>query len=90
MKMLRYSMGMVMAVLLTANLFVFVYGVNLGNQISHYEREIKRLKQENTALEKQAIAVGSLDHAASMAAALNFSRRATPVYLESLKYAANR
>lgn len=90
MKLLRYSIWFIFLGLFIANLFVFVYGVNLGTQVSIYEKGIKNLKQENTELERKAYSAASLTHAASMAAQLNFTKTSSPVYLDSLKTALNR
>ena len=90
MNLFKYSVWIVFALLFIANVFVFVYGVNLGSQISHYESEIKKLRQENVMLEKKAFAASSLTNAAFMAAKLDFTKKSAPMYMDSIKVALNR
>lgn len=73
--------------LMVANIYVFLSGVALGDEINHYEKEITRLHQENLDIEKKVYDAESLNYAASMAAAMDFSKKTTPVYLDNLKYA---
>lgn len=76
--------------LMIGNMYVFLSGVALGDEINHYEKEITRLHQENLDIEKKVYDAESLNYAASIAAQLDFSKHATPVYLDNLKYALNR
>lgn len=75
--------------LFVANVFVFVSGVQLSDEIMHYDQEIKRYTQENMELEKKAFDIGSLQHAASMAADLQYTEKIAPTYLDNLKFAFN-
>lgn len=76
--------------LMIGNMYVFLSGVALGDEINHYEKEITRLHQENLEIEKKVYDVESLNYAASIAAQFDFSKHTTPVYLDNLKYALNR
>lgn len=76
--------------LMVGNMYVFLTGVALGDEINHYEKEITRLHQENLDIEKKVYDSESLNYAASVAAQLNFTKTTTPVYLDNLKYALNR
>lgn len=76
--------------LMIANVYVFVSGVQLSDDLSRYDSEISRLNQENLELEKKVYSVESLTHAASIAAELNFTNAAPPVYLDEQRFALNR
>jgi len=78
------------AVLIIANLYLFVSGIKLSESINYYEKETARLHEQNIELDKQTSFFDSLHHAASIAAMLNFSNDSTPIQLENLKYAFNR
>lgn len=76
--------------LMIANVYVFVSGVQLSDELSRYDSEIARLDQENLELEKKVYSVESLTHAASLAAELQFTNAAPPVYLDEQHFALNR
>lgn len=76
--------------LFIANVYVFISGVSLSDEIHHFEKETGRLHQENLDMEKKVYDVQSLTYAASIAAEMDFSKKATPTYLENMKYALNR
>jgi len=80
----------ILFVFILGNVYVFIIGIKLSDEVNHFEKEIKRLKQENINLEKKAYEVESLKFAASMAAKLNFIKQSQPMYIENLKYALNR
>jgi hypothetical protein len=88
--LLKHGIIAFFAVLVIANVGIFLSGVNLGGKINHYEIEIKKLHEENIDLEKQVVAQESLSNAASQAAELSFTRTTTPLRLESTRYALNR
>jgi hypothetical protein len=71
-------------------MYIFVSGIVLGNQITHFEQEIKKIHQQNVELDKQTSHLDSLEYAASIAASLDFVKRSTPIVLDNLKYALNR
>jgi len=76
--------------LFLVNVYTFISNINLGDKITYYEKETKRLAQENQDLETKVFAVDSLRYASSLAEGLNFTKRAQPVYLDNLKYAYNQ
>lgn len=73
--------------LVVANIFVFVSQMRLGEDINYYEKEVRRLHQENIELEKKAYAANSLQYAASKAAEMEFVKKTEPYFLENLRYA---
>lgn len=74
----------------SANIYLFMTGIKLGDEINRYERETKGMLAENTELEKKLYKIESLEYAASQAARLNFTKKATPLYLDSLGIALNK
>lgn len=73
--------------LIGTNVFIFLSGMKVSEQINFYEIETKKLKQENIDLEKKAYEANSLQHAASVAAQLDFTKKAEPYFLENLRVA---
>lgn len=88
--LLKKGIYAVFAVLIVANIYVFVSGVALSDQINKFEGEISRLHQENLDLEKKTYDAESLTYAAEMAQQMDFTNKSTPIYLNNLKYALNR
>lgn len=76
-----YFIFFVMAV---AHGALFVSGITLGDEINKYDTMTKKLKQENIDLETKLYSVESLVYAASEAAKLNYTKKASSLYLESL------
>ncbi len=76
--------------LVLCNIYLFMQGMYLSNEIGRFEVKAQQLHQENIELEKKVFAAESLDHAASVAATLGFVIKSQPYSLESLKYAFNR
>jgi hypothetical protein len=72
--------------LIVGNVYVFVSGIKLGDEISYFEGKTREFHRQNLELEKQASTFNSYQYAASMAADLKFVKK-PPQYLESLKYA---
>jgi hypothetical protein len=89
-KFIQYGIWVMLPVLILTNMFIFVSGIMLSNQISRFEKEIKKIHEQNIALNTQTSRLDSLEYAASVAATLDFVKRSTPVVLENLKYALNR
>ncbi len=77
-------------VLSAVHVYLFVSGIKLGSEINQFEKETKKLKSENIDLERKLYSVESLSNAASQAAALEFSKKSTPLYLNNLGIALNR
>lgn len=78
-----------MAAVVVANIVVFLNGMNLGDQIGTFEQKISQLKEENIDLEKKVFDAQSFTYATSMASAMNFTKKSTPVYIDNLVYAKN-
>jgi hypothetical protein len=72
-----------------ANVFVFLNGLRIGDQIGTFETSIASLKEENTDLEKKVYESQSFTNAASMAAAMNFTKKTNPVYIDTMLFAKN-
>ncbi len=89
-KLITYGVWVTLPLLILANMFIFVSGIMLSNQISRFERETKKIHEQNIALNTHTSRLDSLEYAASVAATLDFVKRSTPVVLENLKYALNR
>lgn len=87
---LKKSVYVMFVALVAANIYIFMSGVALSDEINHYEDEISRLHQENIDLAKKAYDAQSLSFAADQAAKLDFTEKSTPIYLENMKYALNR
>ncbi len=89
-KLIQYGVWIILPVLIIANMFVFVSGIVLGDQIGHFEKESKKIHEQNLALEQKTSHLDSLQYAASVAASLDFVKRSSPIVIENLKYALNR
>ncbi len=76
-------------VLLAVNIYIFVSGIRLSNELSSFDQQTRILHQQNLELNTQLSHVDSLQYAASMAARLNFVQKSTPVYLDNLTVAQN-
>jgi len=85
----KFSVWMLFLVLISANTYVFIHSIKLSDKINHFEKETKILHQENLTLENKIYDVDSLKYASSMAAQLDFTKKAQPEYLDNLQYARN-
>lgn len=86
----KFSIWVLFFSLMAGNIYVFLSGIQLSNDIHQFESEIEELKQENSELEKQVLKVESIDYAASVAADLDYTKKADPVFFENdTKYAYN-
>jgi hypothetical protein len=86
---LKNSVWLIFFVLIVTNIFVFVSGIQLSDKINYFDIQTKDLHRSNLELENKLSEIGSLQHAASIAANLDFTQKAQPMYLENLKYAMN-
>lgn len=89
-KMGKLLIGVLFLVLIVANSYIFVSGMNISQQISYLEKETKRLNKENLSLQKKAYEADSLQFAASVAAQLDFAQKAEPYFLENLGFALRK
>jgi len=89
-KLIKPTIILFFIALVVANVYIFVVGIKSSVEITKMESQLENLRQENYSLESKLGEVSSLEYAASMAANMDFSKKAVPTYLESLKYALNR
>ncbi len=73
--------------LMIGNVYVFMQGISLSDQIHQYENDMKQLRQENIELETRIYKVESITYAASLAAELDYNKKAEPVFFGEKKYA---
>lgn len=73
--------------LVLGNAYIFVEGIELGNEVSRYEKEIKKLYAANMALENKVYALDSLQFAASVASRLEYAEGGEPIYLSGPNFA---
>lgn len=86
----KVSIWVLFFALMAGNMYVFVSGVALSNEISTFETQIEELRSENRKLEKEVLMTESMDFAASLAGELAFTDKAEPVFFENdTKYAYN-
>lgn len=70
--------------LLIGNLYVFVSNMKLSEEIAYFNDQIHTLKIENSLLDNKLTMQNSLSEAASVAAQLNFTKKATLYHLSDL------
>lgn len=87
---IKNSIWIIFAILIVTNIFIFVSGIKLSDEISYFEKETRLFHQESVELEKQKSSLSSLQYAASIAATLEFTKKSQPIYLENLPYAMNK
>ncbi|OGK10025.1 hypothetical protein A2767_00100 [Candidatus Roizmanbacteria bacterium RIFCSPHIGHO2_01_FULL_35_10] len=85
----KFSLWAIFLILVSANVYVFIHSIKLSDKINHYETDIRTLHRENLILENKIYDVNSLKYASSMAAQLDFTQKAQPVFLDNLQYARN-
>jgi hypothetical protein len=90
MKLIKYAVGLFIVVAISLNIFIFLQGLQLGDQIGKYEVEIAKLKEDNIELEKKLYEAQSYTYASSVAAQFNFVKQTEPIYIDNLFYAQNR
>lgn len=88
-RLLQYGIWVILPVLILANMFVFVSGIVLGDQIGNFEKESKKIHEQNVALEKKTSHLDSLEYAASVAASLDFVKRSSPIVLDTTPLSKN-
>jgi hypothetical protein len=81
------TMGLVMTGLIVANLFVFISGIVLSDEINNFELKTDSLHKINLNLEKEVANLGSLKFAKEQAKKLGFTNISTPQSLDQLGYA---
>lgn len=88
--LVRNSIGVAFFALLAANIYIFLNGIHLADQVTYYEHEVTKLRQENVNLEKHVYKFESITYAASIAAELDYVEAKDPMYLTEPGYALNR
>jgi len=78
------------ALLVIVNVFIFIKGIGLSEQISYYENEIKNLQRENIEIEQKIYTFESITKTASMAADLEYGKYNKPIFTEKPQYAFNK
>ena len=73
--------------LLIGNVWIFISGIKVSEEVNRLEKETTRLHQENIELANKINAVTSLQYTASMAAKLDFTEKPTPLVIENVPYA---
>jgi cell division protein FtsL len=89
-KVLEIALGIAFTALIAGNIFVFVSSMKLSGQIEWYEQKIGSLSQENLQLQQNAYEANSLTRAASVAASLDFTHKASPYYLAHPEFARSQ
>lgn len=87
MKIIRSIVWFFFILLVITNGYVFIESMRLGNEVTRYEREIKKLYLENLDLENKVSSLDSLKFAASLADRLDFTKKSEPILLNNLIYA---
>ena len=86
----RQLVGLTFLVLLAANVYVFMNGVQLSDKVHYYESEVSKLRNENISLEKTVYKFDSITYAASIAAELEYAEADEKMYVTKPGYAYNR
>ncbi|MFA6017507.1 MAG: hypothetical protein WC744_05485 [Patescibacteria group bacterium] len=79
--------GLIMAGLVVANLFVFISGIVLSDEINNFEQKTENLHKINLTLEKEAAKLSSINFAQAQAKEFGFTNSTAPQYIDQLKYA---
>lgn len=88
--MLKRTLSITIFILFIVNVILFSKSVILSDSIQNLESNIQKVKMENEELEKQMYSAKSLDNLDKLAPELGFTKKAEPLYLESLRYAQAR
>lgn len=83
----KYTSWILLVLLIAANIFTLISGMKLSQEVSYLEKKTKQLRSDNMELEKQLYKTSSLQFAGSVAATLDFTKKAEPYFLENLGFA---
>lgn len=86
-KFLKIASALIILILISSNIYLFLRGVNLSNEIHIFENKISKLEKENDRFESEIYKIQSHTQSASIAAELNFGKFNAPIYGTSKKYA---
>ncbi|MEK7071200.1 MAG: hypothetical protein AAB966_05300 [Patescibacteria group bacterium] len=89
-KILFPTIWFLFTLLIGANIVVFVSQMQLSERLTKYESGLRNVKQENLLLEQKAVETNSLEYASSMAAEMNFTKKAELNFLENLQFALKK
>lgn len=76
-----------MAGLVVVNLFVFISGIVISDEINNFELKTDKLHKANLTLEKEVAKLSSLNFAQAQAKEFGFTNSTTPQYIDQLKFA---
>lgn len=89
-KKYHFVIYLIFFIMAVAHISLFVSGITLSDEINKYDNMTKNFKQENIDLETKLYSVESLAYAASEAAKLDYTKKTSPLYLESLGIAMKK
>ena len=78
---------LIMFILIIANLFMFISGIVLSDEINSFELKTDSLRKTNLNLEKESANLSSLQFAQKQAEKLHFINSSLPQSLDQLRYA---
>ena len=78
---------LVVSILVFTNLFIFISGIVLSDEINNFETKTDSLRKVNLTLEKEVANLGSLKFATEQAKKLDFTNSSLPQSLDQLGYA---
>lgn len=81
------TIGLITIGLIIANLFTFISGIVLSDQINNFELKTDSLRKINLSLEKEVANLSSLKFATEQAKKLGFTSFSSPQSLDQLGYA---
>lgn len=77
-------------VLVAGNIYIFVRGMYLSDNLNRFQDQIQQLQTDNDHLRTQVYQAESLQYASSISAVLKFTKKSQPLFFEQLKYALKR
>lgn len=83
-KFFKTSVWLTLITLVAANIFLFVSSIGIGDRITMFEMDTKKLHEENLTLEKKVSNLTSLEFARKQAEEMDFTKIAAPTFLEKL------
>ena len=78
---------LIVLILVITNLFIFISGIVLSDEINNFELKTDSLRKINLSLEKEVANLGSLKFATEQAKKLGFTSFSSPQSLDQLGYA---
>lgn len=76
--------------LVSLNIYMFAKTVVIGDEILRIEKNIKKVKIENSDLEKKLYSLSSIRNLEKTAVILGFTEKSEPFFLKNLNYAFAR